>query len=202
MKIKIDVSDGKNVFFISDLHINHKNVILFDNRPFYNNGVPDLEAMSQTIIGNWNQTVNDNDIVFILGDLFFGSVNNGKKFIDKLRGHIHFIMGNHDDYKDIKQYSRFISVNDLVDLTIFDKNNGLNEHFVLCHYPILSWNRKHHKSIHLHGHTHMGLSNGEFHKNNRIFDVGCNGWNYTPVSYKEIIKLRDKIDYLITTKHH
>ena len=203
MKIKIDVSDGKNVYFISDFHLYHKNVIGFDNRPFRKtNGDPDVEAMHKTIIQNWNSVVNDNDVVFYLGDLCFGRPEWANNIVHTLKGKIHYIMGNHDKYKDIANYGRFESINDLVDLKITSQNFKGDIHFVLCHYPIYSWNKAHHGSYMIHGHSHMGLSNGEFHKDKRIFDVGCNGWDYTPVSYQEIIKIGNKIDYRITTKHH
>lgn len=196
MKIKIDVNDEKDVFFISDLHLFHKNVIKFDNRPFYDAyGYPDVNAMHKTIIKNWNDTVRDTDTVFCLGDFCFGKWEWAKSIVDVLNGKIHFIMGNHDDYKHIKKIGRFESINDYVDLNLNGDKDIKNLHFVLMHYPILSWNRQSHGSYMIHGHTHMSLSYKDFHKNKRIFDVGCNGWNYTPVSYGELIKLGENIDF-------
>ena len=196
MKIKIDVSDGKNVFFISDLHLFHKNVIGFDNRPFRKeNGDPDVESMHKTIIKNWNSVVGDNDIVFYLGDLCFGRPEWANGIIHALKGKIHFIMGNHDKYKDINSYGRFESINDLVDLNIFADNIKGDIHFVLCHYPIFSWNRAHHGSIMLHGHSHGNLHHGEnanFYVGRKVIDVGCNLINYTPISYTEVIKKLNK----------
>lgn len=49
-------------YFISDLHLGHKNVLKFDNRPFIN-----IEEHDKTIIDNWNSKVNDNDDVYVLG---------------------------------------------------------------------------------------------------------------------------------------
>jgi len=199
MRIKIDVSDGKNVFFTSDLHLYHKNVIKYDGRPFLTNEKPDLDLMHETLLNNWNNTVTEKDVVFNLGDLSFGEFDLSGELINKLNGKIHYIMGNHDDYKIIKSYNRFETINDMVDLTINDKSG--KTHFVMCHYPIYSWNRAHYGSIMIHGHCHMSLSNGEFHNNKRIFDVGCNGWDYTPVSYLDIVNLSNKIDYKLNTHH-
>lgn len=39
-------------FYISDLHLGHKNILAFDNRPFFS-----LEEMTETIISNWNSVV-------------------------------------------------------------------------------------------------------------------------------------------------
>jgi len=203
MKIKIDVSDGKNVLFISDFHLYHKNVIKFDSRPFVNEfGEPDVDAMHQTILENWNAVVRPKDVVFYLGDVCFSKWEWGADFMRKLNGEIHFVMGNHDRHKDIVNYKRFKTINDLVDLNIIGSKDDSNiHHFILCHYPIYSWNRMQHVSIHLHGHCHMSLSEKEFHQNRRIFDVGCNGWNYTPISYTEIIKLCENIKHCDVSHH-
>ena len=51
-------------YYISDLHLLHKNCIRFDERPFEG-----LEEMHETILTNWNRKVTDSDTVFILGDV-------------------------------------------------------------------------------------------------------------------------------------
>jgi calcineurin-like phosphoesterase family protein len=191
MKIKVDVGDGKNVFFISDLHLYHANVIKYDKRPFLmENGELDVWSMGKTIMENWNNVVTQNDVVFNLGDLHFGNSSAALGFIKKLNGTIHHIMGNHDSLKDLKHYV-FASINDYVDLSIINDANYKNLHFVLMHYPIYSWNRQHHDSIHLHGHCHGNLHNGEtsnYYQNRKVMDVGCNLIDYTPISYKKVLE--------------
>lgn len=51
-------------YFISDLHFGHKNVLAFDNRPFDN-----IEQHDNALIRNWNNAVNIDDDVYILGDI-------------------------------------------------------------------------------------------------------------------------------------
>ena len=190
MKLRVDVSDGKNVLFISDFHLFHKNVIKFDNRPFVtDNGEADLKTMHDTIIKNWNSVVSKNDVVFYLGDLIFGRKEWADDILKQLNGKIHFIMGNHDDYKEIVSYNRFETISDLVDLKITGADKEYT--FVLCHYPIYSWNKIHHGSFHIHGHTHGNMHHGEdasYYVGRKVMDVGCNIINYTPISYKEVIK--------------
>jgi calcineurin-like phosphoesterase family protein len=192
MKINIDVSNGKNVFFISDLHLGHRNIIKYDNRPFVNSkGEPDLASMHETIIKNWNSVVNENDIVFNLGDLCFGTTELAKEIVFKLNGKIHYVIGNHDNYKDILNLNRFETVSDLIDLNISGSQVTKNLHMVLCHYPIYSWNRAHHNSYHIHGHTHGSLHHGEsadYYIGRRVIDVGCNLINYTPITYLDAIE--------------
>lgn len=188
MKINISLEENQKIFFISDFHIGHFNILRFDSRPFEN-----LEEMHKTIKDNWNNVVSKDDIIFYLGDLYF-SLNEQyiKKYVHELNGKIHFIMGNHDEYENINKMNRFYTINDIVDLNIYDKNGDLIHHFVLCHYPILSWNHKHCGSIHLHGHCHGNLHHqegdtSEYYKG-RVMDVGCNLINYTPISHIEIIE--------------
>ena len=59
--------DGSRVFFTSDTHFNHTNIIRFCNRPF-----KDVSHMNETIISNWNRVVGPEDIVFHLGDFCLG----------------------------------------------------------------------------------------------------------------------------------
>ena len=60
--------DGSRVFFTSDTHFNHANIIRFCNRPF-----KDVSHMNEAIISNWNRVVGPEDIVFHLGDFCLGS---------------------------------------------------------------------------------------------------------------------------------
>jgi len=53
MKIKLKTTD--NIFFTSDLHFYHYNIIQFCNRPFKN-----LHQMHDTLIENWNSVVPKN----------------------------------------------------------------------------------------------------------------------------------------------
>ena len=84
--------ETQNLFFTSDFHLSHANVIKFDNRPF-----SDLNEMHEAIIENWNNKVSKDDTVFYLGDLYFkGNVKYIKNLVHQLNGKIYFILGNHD----------------------------------------------------------------------------------------------------------
>lgn len=191
MRIKINVEHGKNVFFISDFHLYHRNVIRFDKRPFLDaEGQPDLEEMHKTLSDNWNAVVRPNDVVFYLGDICLANPKNAKEFVDQLNGEINFVMGNHDRYEDIIKMNRFKTVYDLVDLKIFNPQDKTETEYAICHYPILSWNKANHGTYMIHGHCHGNIHRGDFstfYEGRRVMDVGCNLLNYTPISYKEII---------------
>lgn len=78
------------MYLISDLHLNHKNVIRYCNRPFSS-----MKEMNRRLINNWNSVVNYTDTVYFLGDFSFGKPS---LWIKKLNGNIIFIRGNHDNF--------------------------------------------------------------------------------------------------------
>ena len=77
--------------YISDLHFGHKNVIKFDNRPF-----SDVEEMDRYMIDCWNSRVQEDDMVYIVGDICYRSHKGAEWYLSQLRGHKILILGNHD----------------------------------------------------------------------------------------------------------
>ena len=189
MRLKID---NQNIWFASDYHFCHANIIKYDNRPFAN-----VQEMDHTLIENWNELVGVNDTVIYMGDLCFDrSGTTAKSIVDQLNGKIHFVLGNHDNDKDIRKLGRFETVSDYINLSVADLDNPRKQQgIMIMHYPILSWDKSHHGEWHLHGHCHQSLvpNNPEYYKR-KVLDMGCNGWDYKPVSYaqiKEIMKSRE-----------
>lgn len=196
MRIKID---HQNVFFASDFHFCHANVIKYDNRPFKN-----VEEMNEQLILNWNSEVSDSDVVFYLGDLSFDrSGEKTKEIVNRLNGKIHFINGNHDNERDIRKLNRFETISDYVNLSVADEDNPRKKQgIMMMHYPILSWDKAHHGDWHLHGHSHQSLvgQNPEYY-DRKVLDMGCNGWDYRPISY-EIIKAIMSTKEIARVDHH
>lgn len=190
--------EKQNLFFTSDFHIGHNNVIRFDKRPFAN-----LDEMHNTIIKNWNSVVNDDDIVFYLGDIAHRCHPQLlSEVLSQLKGRIHHIMGNHDRYAILSKLGRFEKIygneTALGGATISVKDSDVRggyQDIVMCHYAILSWNKGHYGSWHLHGHSHQSLFNNpemEWYYKRKVIDVGCNGWDYKPLSYQEVKEIMSK----------
>lgn len=197
--------EHQNIHFTSDFHIGHENILKFDNRPFQ-----DLNEMHYTLIQNWNSQVKSEDIVFYLGDFTFKNEELGLRFREKLNGKIHFIMGNHDRFRIINKLN-FEKIwgcdSGLGGVTIDVKDKDANRGYqtiILCHYPILSWNKSHHGSWHVHGHCHQSLSTNKemdwFYKR-KVIDAGINGSEYTPISYKQLKKIMNN-KIISAVDHH
>lgn len=163
------------IFFTSDTHFNHANILKHCNRPFKS-----VFDMNYSIIENWNNTVTDGDEVYILGD--FCWKNNPDVFLSKLNGKKHLIHGNHD-HKKTRNSKLWKSSQPYLELK-YDNNL-----FVLFHYPIQIWNKKHFGSYHLHGHVHGALVGKE--KEN-AYDVGVDCNNFMPISLSNIINKLSK----------
>src|SRR4051812_8195892 len=79
------------LYFTSDLHFGHQRIIELCNRPFGS-----VEEMNQTIIDRWNDTVKNDDTVFVLGDVAMGKISDSLPLVKKLKGNKHLVSGNHD----------------------------------------------------------------------------------------------------------
>ena len=190
--MKISITNKEKVFFTSDTHFNHHNIIKYCDRPFKN-----VREMNEELIKNWNATIDKEDVVFHLGDFSMGSTHNVVDLLSRLNGHIHLIVGNHE--KDIISndiaLSKFVGVYDMLEITVKDEEISYgNQHIVLCHYPMLEWNASHRGSWQLFGHVHGGLSNKGIiqHKPTQM-DVGVDtNPKYTPYSYQEVKEIITK----------
>jgi len=133
------------IFFASDTHFGHANIIRFCNRPFGT-----VEEMDEALVANWNDKVGGNDTVYFLGDLFFcASAERVRDILGRLKGKKHLIIGNHDsDWMTKELVERhFIKVAPFLDIS----DGGM--HLVMCHYPLMCWDRMG-KAWMIHGHIH------------------------------------------------
>lgn len=199
------------IYFTSDTHFGHGNIIKYCNRPFKNHW-----EMDEQMILNWNDLVSDDDEVYHLGDFGFGSPGYIINIMQQLKGKIYYIAGNHDKnvFKANKKIQRFEWIKDQFLLKVEDEevSDGY-QYLFLNHYPMLTWNHSHRGSWqlhgdypvlkfndlltwHLYGHVHGGLSNKPNLKNSSAnqMDVGVDCWEYEPISY-------DKVKEIITRQN-
>lgn len=134
-------------YYTSDLHLQHTNVLKYDERPFST-----IEEHDLAVIDIINQTVWVDDQLYILWDISW----KANKSIDRLSKikcrNIYFLIGNHDFSNFIKIYEKLWWTN----LWLMHIDNESN--VVLCHYPMEEWYHSNHKDlgryIHIHWHSH------------------------------------------------
>ena len=184
---KIRPEDIGKIFWTSDTHLWHGNILKYCNRPFES-----VEAMNEALVANWNSVVGPDDHVYHLGDFCFGNVEKWNWCLEpgRLNGHIHLILGNHDPERVFREgtlIERFDSI-DYQKILIIE---GWT--VIMNHFPFLSFsNNLDHKVLQLFGHVHSGpegvgnvLPEGKIPQWNQ-YDVGVDNNNYTPVSWVQV----------------
>lgn len=142
------------IWLTSDLHLFHNKDFIYEPR-----GFASIEAMNEAIERNWNDTVNNDDEVYILGDLMVGgkAVSNevGMEVVRRLKGKKHIIIGNHDTNTRIKLYQQEASI---VEVQYAKMMRYKGRNLYLSHYPTFTANLEHEKPkqwiINFFGHTH------------------------------------------------
>jgi len=176
---EVDVGDTlkkgtSKIFLISDLHLDHKNIIKFCNRPFKS-----VNEMNRVLVNNWNKTVRKNDIVYFLGDMTVGKGHRPLEYwLPQLRGNIIFIKGKSYHHRDkevdgIKFYDKLIL-------------NHKGNRFLLIHNPQdapSDWG-----DWVIHGHKHNNnLEYPLVNKNKKTINVSAELIEYKPILFRELL---------------
>jgi calcineurin-like phosphoesterase family protein len=171
-------------YFISDLHLDHQNIIRYCSRPFCN-----VHDMNRVLVNNWNLTVRDTDRVYFLGDLTFGRDHRPDSYWwAKLRGEKVFVKGNHEDSTVPGVLSAKFSVPDA---------GGGTMNFVALHDPnemqddLRNWVSTNRAWV-IHGHFHNNnLRNHPFiNRTTRSINVSAEATGYRPVSLTYLMSLQ------------
>lgn len=181
----------KKYYFSSDFHLGHVRVLRedYDNRPFES-----IEKHDASIIANHNSIVKPTDDFYFLGDFAFAKKEKTEAYLQQLMGNKFFIKGNHDHKDTIKLYERYgIYLGEQKRITI-DKQD-----IILNHFAMRTWNRSHHGSFHLYGHSHGKLEANLWGKS---MDVCIILNNYFPFEFEQIRKLLNDRDAKLLGDHH
>lgn len=176
------------IWFTSDTHFGHANIIRYADRPFAS-----ASQMDKCLISNWNKCVRPSDTVYHLGDFALANYERIVEITAELNGSINLILGNHD--RDVIRHraqlvreGKFRSVQHYLELDIADTTICMN------HYGQRVWNKCGYGSIHLYGHSH-----GKLAPSGRSVDVGVDSKeitrDYRPVSLEEVLA------YMSTRNH-
>lgn len=123
------------------------------------------------MIDLWNSQVNKGDLVYCLGDISFGNLDQTIEILKQLNGQIIVIKGNHDKREDLdklKEMHLIANWQDYKEITIEKQS------ICLFHFPIACWHKQGYGSWHLFGHSH-----GTFNNKGLSLDVGIDSsYNY------------------------
>jgi calcineurin-like phosphoesterase family protein len=178
------------IWFTSDTHYDHANIIKYSKRPF-----ADVEEMNEALVVAWNAVVRPGDTVYHLGD--FGCVKDparAGRFASRLMGDKYLVWGNHDR----KLRSRREFTDHWVQCFDLHEDVFAGQRAVLCHYAMRTWNASHRGSYQLHGHSHGSLPKLPGY---RQLDVGVDCWNYAPVSFDEIHRQLSTVQFAAPDRH-
>lgn len=141
--------------------------------------------MDETLVDNWNSLVNDEDIVYHLGDVYMGNRDGYvQTLLSRLKGRKRLILGNHDNGKDQILQKAFQKISVWRMFTEF----GL----LLTHVPIhesalfrgkTGREPEPKKLLNIHGHIHTNRSPSKDHR-----CVCVEQTNYTPINIEELRK--------------
>lgn len=183
--------DASKIFFTSDIHFYHINIIEYCKRPFNS-----VHEMNEEIIQRWNQRVPHDGIVFIIGDVALGGKGSSiglANILSRLNGRLFLIPGNHDDYIfDSPECLKHIEVlSPLIEIKVKDPEAERgSQRITMCHFAMKVWNKSHQGAWMLYGHSHHTMPPDYDIKS---FDVGIDGYGYgyAPISYDYVRNLME-----------
>lgn len=160
------------IYFISDTHFGHNNIIKYCSRPY-----SDVETMENEIIKNWNTVVTKRDKVYHLGDF---SMCIKKKEVERIYSRLNgikvLVKGNHDTLG----YNFYRSLFD----EYYKYPIILENFFILSHEPMFV--NENMPYVNIHGHLHNGGHEGEFNTSKHHFNVSIECIEYKPIAFDSI----------------
>ena len=191
--------------YISDLHFRHKNILRYDNRPWQN-----TDAMCWDLLRLWNTTVQDDDLIYILGDVVWSNkYQDWENILVQLRGNKFIVKGNHDKTEILNELKKngYIKGWSHQEVVQDPDANGKSRYVVLNHSPMPFFVNMHHdNTYHLYGHVHISWDaqvikhvrkqiEDLYQHEVRMYNCGCMipGMRYVPRTLDEIIQI-DKIN--------
>lgn len=169
-----------NIFFASDHHFHHKNILTFKNAE----GTPlrvfdSVEHMNEHMVYMHNCVVRPADKVYFLGDVTMARNAKGLEILRRMNGEKILIKGNHDLCSATQYLEHFKDI----------RGSHQFDGMILTHIPIhveslARW------GLNVHGHLHSNVVRMQLAQipDRRYFNVSMECINYTPISLEQIKK--------------
>lgn len=188
------------IYFTSDWHIGHENVLRYSKRPF-----SDIDRMADALVTRFNATVPPGSTTYFLGDMGFSQEKIHKVLTQLNGGPKVLILGNHDKNATAMLRAGF-------DLALHSATLYIaNQQVTLSHCPLPGLYREDTSSMersigenwhgekrqirfqvpsvgqfHLHGHIHSPNGGKSTTILGRQMDVGVDAHGYKPVSQGQV----------------
>lgn len=171
------------IWFTSDLHLFHDRQFVWGPRGFNS-----IYEMNEAIVKNWNEVVQPEDDVYVLGDLMLNNNEAALSLIKQLKGQIHVVRGNHDTDTRMELYNNCYNI---VEITEGQFLNIKGYHFYLNHFPTFTSNLEKGADLKVHlinlfGHTHQ--KEKFYNQIPFMYNVALDAHDNKLVSFEEIIE--------------
>lgn len=185
----LSLTEETHIWLCSDWHFGHDREFIWKARGFNS-----VEEMNTAILTGHNKCVQENEDVYVLGDLMLGDSEKNIKWIKQMNGKLHIVLGNHDTDRRIKMYKELPNVVEVA-YAIMLKYKGY--HFYLSHYPAYTGNLEKESlkqmTLNLYGHTHQ--TTNFFEDRPYMYHVGMDSHKCLPVDLNSIIQhIKVKVD--------
>lgn len=173
------------VYFTSDLHFGHANIIHLCNRPF-----ADVDEMDRMLIERWNRKVGEEDTVYLVGDIVWDK-RKVPYYMEQLRGRkILISSGNHDaGWANKDAYAPYFESR-----IPYLETKFCGHPVTLCHYPLLEWKDSREEppkkpGYLIHGHIHNRVSDEyrALYLQPHALNAGVDVNGYEPVTFDELL---------------
>ena len=169
------------IWLTSDLHFGHDREFVWKVR-----GYSSVEEMNEAQVEKWNAKADDEDDIYVLGDFMLGDKSN-IKYIERLKGNIHLVYGNHDT--DARK-GLYFNVPQIVESAHAIALKYKKHNFFMTHYPCLTGNLEKESlkqcTLNLFGHTHQTTN---FHEDRPyMYHVGVDSHPEVLVDLDDIIE--------------
>lgn len=175
IKMKFTKAEAESIWFASDPHFDHTNIIKYCHRPFRS-----VRQMNAILQRNWNSTLRPDDLVYFVGDMSFGKPSRSPWWwLKRLNGRKVYVKGSHDRGIRLSSIIPGVSrVSEFEHVTV----GGLD--FLVVHDPssaiVNGW-----EGWVIHGHLHNTKPFCDFQEKRVNVSVEVTG--YKPVSLARII---------------
>lgn len=162
------------LFFISDTHFTHKNILSFtDSAGKIIRKFSSIEEMDELMVDNWNKVVRPQDRVYHMGDVVMN--RKALPILNRLKGKKVLIKGNHDIFK-LKDYTPYFE--DIRAYKVFPAH-----HIIFSHIPIHTADLNSRFQFNGHGHLHHNVL-----PDSRYINLCVEHTDYKPVQLENILE--------------